>query len=139
MGTNDRPIEYCDDHGTAANKISCTGFGSGRYEHDYGTAWPIIQFAVLLIAHGTAGAVSWVSDYRTWSDRLMAMVAVHLHCVTYALNWPVYQGLTATTETTRDILPLLAALGMIIGPSILMFGGPIAAIVNPRQRRTEEA
>ena len=109
------------------------------YQHTYGASWPIIQFAVLLIAHGAAGAASWAGDYRRWSDRLMAMVAVHVHCATYAFNWPVYQGFTATTDATRDILPLLATLGLIVGPSILMYGGPVAALINPPIRRAEDA
>ena len=108
------------------------------FQHTYGSGWPIAQFAVLLIAHGAAGAASWHAGYQRWSDRLLWMLAVHVHCATYAFNWPVYQGLAATTETTRDVLPLLGALGLIVGPSILMYGGPVAALVNPPRRPTEE-
>lgn len=67
------------------------------------------------------------------------LMALHLHAVTYALNWPVYQGLTGATELTRDLLPNLAAFFLILLPSILMYGGPIAAVLTPRPPRSNES
>ena len=109
-----------------------------HYQDDYGAAWPIIQLVILLIAHGTAGLASWAGDYRSYADRLMWMLALSIHAVTYALNWPVYQGITGSTELTRELLPNLAAFGLVLLPSLLIYGGPIAALIHP-PRRTEDA
>ena len=106
------------------------------YQHTYGNGWPIIQFAVLLLAHGLAGLSSWTADARGWGDRLLWLAAIHLHGATYALNWPVYAGFArGATGLTAELLPTLAALLLIIAPSILMYGGPVAALVNPPARR----
>ena len=113
------------------------------YQHEFGGSWPVIQFAVLLLAHGAAGLASWRQGadadqwgpWETgWGDRVLWLAAIHLHVVTYALNWPVYQGFTGTTELTRDLMPTMAAVLLIIVPSILMYGGPVAAIMQPRRR-----
>ena len=108
------------------------------YQHTYGAAWPVIQLVILLLAHCAAGLASWFGDYRTFGDRLMWMVALHVHAVTYALNWPVYQGLTGTVALTPELLPNLSAFGLILLPSMLMYGGPVAALINPPRRRSEE-
>ena len=104
------------------------------YDHTYGPGWPIVQLVILLIVHCTAGVASWTAGYRTWSQRLMWLIAIHLHTITYALNWPVYQGLTGTSDLTRELLPTLAAVALIILPSLLMYGGPVAALINPPRR-----
>ena len=105
----------------------------------YGAGWPIIQLVILSVVHSAAGLASWIGDYRSWAQRLMWMMALHLHAVTYALNWPVHQGLTGTTELTRDLLPNLAAFFLILLPSLLMYGGPVAALINPPRRHSEES
>ena len=116
------------------------------FQLDFGNSWPIIEFAALLIAHGMAGIASWnfgtVPEGRDekdgqpgWGDRLMWMAAIHVHVVTYALNWPVYQGITGTTELMKTLLPPMTAILLVIVPSILMFGGPVASIMRPRSRR----
>ena len=105
----------------------------------YGASWSIIQLVILAIAHNAAGLTSWSGDYRGWANRVMRLMALHLHAVTYALNWPVYQGLTGATELTRDLLPNLAVFFLILLPSILMYGGPIAAVLTPRPPRSNES
>lgn len=113
-------------------------FAGTEYEATYGGAWPVIQLVILAVAHSAAGLASWSADCHEWSDRLMWMMALHLHAVTYALNWPVYQGLVGTTELTRELLPNLAALFLILLPSLLMYGGPIAALFSSPRRTREE-
>ena len=108
-------------------------------QHFYVGSWPIIQFTPLLLVHGLAGMASWTGDPRTWGSRLMWMAAVHIHTVTYALNWPIYFGLANTGGAHQGVLPMLGALLLIIGPSILMFGGPIVALLNGGHRKTEAA
>lgn len=105
----------------------------------YGAGWPIIQLVVLTIAHCAAGLASWSGDYRTWGDRLMWMMALHLHAVTYALNWPIYQGLTGANELTRQLLPDFTAFFLVLLPSLLMIGGPIAALIHRPGRQPEDA
>ncbi len=105
----------------------------------YGASWPIIQLVVLAIAHCAAGLASWSGGHRSWADRLMWIMALQLHAVTYALNWPIYQGLTGTTDLTRELLPNFAAFFLILLPSLLMYGGPVAALVNPPRRDAEES
>ena len=107
------------------------------YQHVYGNAWPVIQLVVLMVVHSAAGLASWFGDYRSWADRLMWVAALHLHAVTYALNWPVYQGLTGTVAMTPDLLPNLSAFLLILLPSLLVYGGPVAALINPPRRRME--
>ena len=108
------------------------------YQHVYGGGWPVIQLVILSLAHSGAGLASWMGDYRSFPNRLMWMMALHLHAVTYALNWPVYQGLTGTVAQTPDLLPNLSAFLLILLPSLLMYGGPVAALINPPRRRAEE-
>ena len=102
----------------------------------YGAGWPIIQLVILAVAHSAAGLASWSGEHHGWANRVMWLMALHLHAVTYSLNWPVYQGLVGTTELTRDLLPNLAAFFLILLPSILMYGGPIAAVLTPRPPRS---
>ena len=106
-------------------------------QHVYLGGWPIIQFALLLLVHGLAGLASWIGDPRTWGSRLMWMLAIYLHTVTYAINWPVYAGLVDAAQDHGDLLPTMAAVMLVIAPSILMFGGPIAALIYPRTRHGE--
>ena len=108
------------------------------YQHTYGSGWPIIQLVILAIVHGGAGLSSWLGEYRSFANRLMWLVALYLHAVTYALNWPVYQGLAGTVAQTPDLLPNLSAIFLILIPSILMYGGPVAAVIAPPRRRSEE-
>ena len=109
-----------------------------EYQHVYGSGWPIIQLVILAIVHSAAGLASWMGEYRYFPNRLMWLMALYLHAVTYALNWPVYQGLTGTVAQTPDLLPNLSAFLLILLPSLLMYGGPVAAVINPPRRRTEE-
>ena len=109
------------------------------HQHFYGGGWPVIQPVILAIAHCAAGLASWAGDYRSWAQRLMWMMALCLHAVTYALNWPVYLGLVGATELTRDLLPNLAAFFLIMLPSILMYVGPVAALINPPRRTSEDS
>ena len=108
------------------------------HQHVYGGGWPVIQLVTLTVVHSAAGLASWFGDYRTFADRLMWMMTLHLHAVTYALNWPLYQGLTGTVAMTPDLLPNLSAFFLILLPSLLMYGGPVAALINPPRRRSEE-
>ena len=108
--------------------------GGDTYEPFYGGGWPVIQLVILTLAHGAAGLASWLGDYRSWANRLLWMMALHLHAVTYALNWPVYHGLTGTVAQTPDLLPNLSAFFLILLPSLLMYGGPVAALINPPRR-----
>ena len=105
----------------------------------YGAAWPIIQLVILAVVHSMAGLASWAGEYRSWAQRVMWMMALYLHAVTYALNWPVYQGLTGTVAQTPDLLPNLSAFFLILLPSLLMYGGPVAAVLNPPRRMSEES
>ncbi len=107
------------------------------YQHAYGGGWPVIQLVILAVLHGAAGLASWSGDYRSFANRLMWLLALHLHAVTYAINWPVYQGLVGTVAQTPDLLPNLSAFFLILLPSLLMYGGPVAAIVNPRDARND--
>ena len=105
----------------------------------YGAAWPVISLVILAIVHSAAGLASWAGDYGSWAQRLMWLMALHLHAVTYALNWPVYQGLTGTVAQTPDLLPNLSAFFLILLPSLLMYGGPVAAALTPRAPRSNES
>ena len=103
------------------------------YQHFYGSGWPIIQLVILAIFHSTAGLASWVEESRSFPNRIIWMMALYLHAVTYAINWPVYQGLTGTVAQTPHLLPNLSAFLLILLPSLLMYGGPVAAVLNPRR------
>lgn len=106
--------------------------------HVFGASWSLVQMAILLAAHGAAGLASWTARYRAWPQKLMWLIAVHVHTITYALNWPVYAGITGTGEVARELLPTITAVALVILPSLLMYGGPIAALINPPRRPTTE-
>ena len=110
------------------------------YRHTFGAAWPLVQLAILLAAHGAAGIASWTARYQAWPQKLLWLIAVHVHTVTYALNWPVYAGITGGGETARELPPTITAVALVILPSLLMYGGPITALINPpRKPAAEEA
>ena len=118
--------------------ISLVLRGAGDYlQHFYGPAWPAITLAILMLVHGMAGVASWTARYHGFGQRLLWLVAIHLHTLTYALNWPVYQGLLGQTPLMMSILPNLAAVGVIVAPSLLMYGGPVATVVQGSRRGDE--
>ena len=108
------------------------------FRHTFGASWPLVQLAVLLVAHGAAGLASWTVRYQTWSQKLLWLIAIHVHTLTFALNWPVYVGIIGTGEVSRQLLPTLTAVALVILPSLLMFGGPIVALLNPPRRKQPE-
>ena len=101
-------------------------------------AWRIIQFCTLLIAHNMAGVASWEAHYHGFGNRLTWLIAIALHALAYSLNWEIYASLVLTDDSL-NLIPNLAALGLIIIPSFLVFGGPFNALINPppRARRNE--
>ncbi len=110
------------------------------FGHAYGPAWPMLQLAVLLVAHLAAGLASWSARYQTWSQKLLWLVAIHVHTLTFALNWPVYVGIIGDGEMSEQLLPTLTAVALVILPSLLMYRGPVAALINPPRRpQPEEA
>ena len=84
-------------------------------------AW--LHFAALLLAHNIAGWASWTCHYQAWGQRVMWMLAVGLHTLSYTVFWEVY-------ATEQVLLQSLVILGVIVIPSGLMYAGPFNAVLR---------
>lgn len=105
------------------------------YERD---AWNLIKFGILLIAHNLTGLISWEAHYHSFANRLMWTLAVCLYPMVYVINWQFYAGLTLTGGDDA-MLRNLVAIGVIVMPSLLVFGGPFNAVVNPPSRAVRDS
>ena len=118
--------------------ISLVLRGAGDYlQHFYGPAWPAITLAILMLVHGMAGVASWDSPLSRF--RPTAFVAgghthAHLDLCPQLAGVP---GLLGETPLMMSILPNLAAVGVIVVPSLLMYGGPVATVVQGSRRGDE--
>ena len=84
-------------------------------------AW--LRFGTLLMAHSIAGWASWTCHYQAWGQRVLWMLAVALHTLTYTIFWDIY-------AVEQDLLQNLVILGIIVIPSGLMYAGPFNAVLR---------
>ena len=102
----------------------------------------LIRVFVLAMAHLLAGWMSWTASYQGWASRLCWMSAITTHTLTYTLNWELYAvswgalraqypGMTLLNEGQANTLQSLVIVGVIVLPSIMMYGGPFRAILRP--------
>ena len=95
--------------------------------------WRLVQLGVLLIVHCMAGIASWGAHYHQFGNRALWIVAVCLHPLVYTINWEIYAALVLTGDDT-NLAQNLTTMGIIIIPSMLLFGGPFNALINPPPR-----
>ena len=91
--------------------------------------WRFMQVGALLVAHNMAGIVSWEAHYHSFSNRLLWLLAVALHPIIYTVNWHIYADLVLASSA-NILLQNITALGLVIIPTILVYGGPFNALVN---------
>ena len=64
-------------------------------------------------------------------------VALLVHVLTYFFHWELYaiqwdpDRYEVLTEPQLDVVQFLVIVGIILVPSVLMFGGPVRAVLRP--------
>lgn len=86
-----------------------------------------IWFSLMVILHSIAGGLSWSANYHTYGNRILWLLAVHVHVLVYTVQWDMYTSITLGDDGTFMVL------GCIVMPSVLMFGAPFAAVIAPRR------
>ena len=102
-----------------------------------------LRLLALMLLHSYGAYMSWTSHYSGWGDRMLWAVALLVHMLTYFFHWELYaiqwdpEKYAVLTEPQLDMMQFLVIVGIILIPSVLMFGGPTRAILRPYGELTD--
>ena len=91
-----------------------SGGGQGAY----------LNLAALLVTHNIAGWASWTAHYQAWGQRVLWLLALGVHTLTYTIHRTHYFAIEDA------LLQNLMVLGVIVIPSGLMYAGPFNAVMR---------
>lgn len=94
--------------------------------------WRLTQFGILVIVHCVTGISSWGAHYHSFGNRALWVVAICTHPMVYILNWELYAALSLSSDS-HNLIQNLNVLVLIIIPSMLLYGGPFNAVINPKR------